>query len=1163
MALSEPFREHHFQAMQHLKRFTNDPHDTQSLDAAIEEYREVVLILSGEPPARRYRFYGSLGDALIHRARISIYHTPADTSSSQPDLEDAINILSPILQEMKDELADTTMKYPNMSTLELRASILCTPESIAWIGSLLSQCFLIQYRQSGSLGAFEECLNLRFEAVEKTAEGSRELPARLHNLVTVLLQKQEALPVTLRDIDKVVDFARKALTLATHQRPIDLAGLASYHNTLGSALSFRYERYGQRSDLDEAYVSYRTAVNSGTPYEHPHMPLFLANLSSFLIENGSKIDSLPEQVVKESIDACLEALRIFDDNPDIPHGISRSSILSTLHSIFRYKHLILPHDSPVDDLKTALAYIQEAIACCPPHSGTKASLVGNLGGCLATLVPFQQPEVAVEAIRAFEEAQDILDASESNAPHSLTSRAQFLSSFSLSLVVQYRCAAPHDLDILRRAIRMKEEQGLVFIPPANKAEYVWEYASAQYFLKRQEKLATSGALQEDSLADILESLRDGSASSESSTLGRLRCIMLSLKILRESVSSNGNAPRPKLAALYDAYVALLPQIAWVGLSFRERLDTLATGLSEIPSLYDDRLPVGQHARPIGTSRKKLLISIVSDAIQHALVTGRYREALEFIDRGHALFWSEAERVRLSSDAARRATEAATSDASQSTLPSPAIALLTEFQEVAMSFERASTAVAFDSMPDDDPSLAVTELLYQPHYDPMEQESYQHRSREYVSIEQHRLMTRWEELLVEIRAQPLLANFMERRTADAIISRATQLGGPVVVLNASNYGCDAIVLGQSAILRVPLPDISVQQLESLSRVLEARLKDAGLGQREAASEEENYRPAAFVHLFEKPNKDLLQDALRKTTAVLWDDVMKPIVDKLGLTPSEHPGRMWIFPSGHFSGLPIHCAGVHASGKHGECIQDYAIVSYLPSFSSIMEDPTPEPQHVKTLTVRQTRMPKQPPLPGTRREVDSIKGLLQARGHAVFELSENGATIKAVLDASEECHWVHFACHGSQKSANPMDSALRLADGELTLWQLMRPFQNSDESLNKDEDYWEEYQQYRSAPFSSSAKAIYRQKHISVKPTFAFLSACQTSMGDNRHQGEALHMVGGMIFAGYRSIVGTLWSMDDDKGEFVARKVYEAMLGEKGETEQGAPMAAWMPFIHMGI
>lgn len=292
-------------------------------------------------------------------------------------------------------------------------------------------------------------------------------------------------------------------------------------------------------------------------------------------------------------------------------------------------------------------------------------------------------------------------------------------------------------------------------------------------------------------------------------------------------------------------------------------------------------------------------------------------------------------------------------------------------------------------------------------------------------------------------------------------------------------------------------------------------------------------------------------------------------------------MWIFPTGHFSGLPIHCAGVHASDKNGESIQDYAIVSYLPSFSSIMEDPTPEPQHVKALTVRQTRMPKQPPLPGTRREVDSIKSLLQAHGHAVFELSENGATIKAVLDASEQCNWVHFACHGSQKSANPMDSALRLADGELTLWQLMRPFPDSDESLDQDDDDWEEYQHYRSAPFASSPKAIYRQKHSAVQPTFAFLSACQTSMGDNRHQGEALHMVGGMIFAGYRSIVGTLWSMDDDKGEFVARKVYEAMLGGKGERvgstraavglheavrtlrEQDTPMAAWMPFIHMGL
>jgi CHAT domain-containing protein len=44
-------------------------------------------------------------------------------------------------------------------------------------------------------------------------------------------------------------------------------------------------------------------------------------------------------------------------------------------------------------------------------------------------------------------------------------------------------------------------------------------------------------------------------------------------------------------------------------------------------------------------------------------------------------------------------------------------------------------------------------------------------------------------------------------------------------------------------------------------------------------------------------------------------------------------------------------------------------------------------------------------------------------------------------------------------------------------------------------------------------------------FAFLSACQTSKGDEKIPEEVVHLASGMLAAGYRSVVGTMWSVFD--------------------------------------
>ena len=99
-------------------------------------------------------------------------------------------------------------------------------------------------------------------------------------------------------------------------------------------------------------------------------------------------------------------------------------------------------------------------------------------------------------------------------------------------------------------------------------------------------------------------------------------------------------------------------------------------------------------------------------------------------------------------------------------------------------------------------------------------------------------------------------------------------------------------------------------------------------------------------------------------------------------------------------------------------------------------------------------------------------------------------------------------------------------------------------------------------------------------FVFLAACQTAMGDAALVNESFHLGGGFITAGFRSAIGTMWSMNDEDGPTVAEIVYSHLfhddqqpqaseaakalsLAVKELRKRKIPYERWIPFIHMGV
>lgn len=225
-------------------------------------------------------------------------------------------------------------------------------------------------------------------------------------------------------------------------------------------------------------------------------------------------------------------------------------------------------------------------------------------------------------------------------------------------------------------------------------------------------------------------------------------------------------------------------------------------------------------------------------------------------------------------------------------------------------------------------------------------------------------------------------------------------------------------------------------------------------------------------------------------------------------------------------------------------DFVVSSYTPTLTALLEPLSVKKQaFMGILGVSQPSTPGQSPLPNAEEELQHIEKL--SSGLVVHSLLGEQATIESVLAAMEKYSWVHLACHAEQNISEPTQSAFHLYDGSLPLSKIItKSFPHAD---------------------------------------FAFLSACQTATGNEDLSDEAVHLAGGMLAAGYKSVIATMWSIRDKDAPSVAAEVYCRLvspepnsscaayalhhavqcLRKKQEESGQSSFFSWVPFIHVGI
>jgi CHAT domain-containing protein len=190
----------------------------------------------------------------------------------------------------------------------------------------------------------------------------------------------------------------------------------------------------------------------------------------------------------------------------------------------------------------------------------------------------------------------------------------------------------------------------------------------------------------------------------------------------------------------------------------------------------------------------------------------------------------------------------------------------------------------------------------------------------------------------------------------------------------------------------------------------------------------------------------------------------------------------------------------------------------------------------------------PLPAARTEADVISEIVPTHLTLSTTLEKPPNTNTVWFSTAEEvlrllpaATILHLACHGIQNAHEPLKSGFIVHDGMMEVADLMR--------LNL------------------------------PNARLAFLSAFETAQGDMERPDEALHLAATMLYAGFKSVIGTMWSMGDVDGPIVSGIVYEELFaGEMLDFDvvpyaldaavrrlraQGLEPSRWAPYIHIGL
>ncbi|KAH0835025.1 TPR-like protein, partial [Lanmaoa asiatica] len=770
----------------------------------------------------------------------------------------------------------------------------------------------------------------------------------------------------IEDLNEAIILGRDALDLC----PLGHCLRSRSLNSLANYLSTRYDQFGAIEDLNEAIILARDSLDLCPP-GHLHRSISLNNLALRLLARHDRLRAIED--LNEAIIFSRDALDLYP-----PGHPLRPSSLNNLAIQFSTRYDQLEN---IEDLNEAIMLGRDALNLCPPGHTLRSKLLNNFARHLSDR--YDQLEAIDDLNEAIILARDALDLLPPVHPH----RSQSLNNLALRLSTRYtELGAMEDLD---EAIALSRDS-LALCPPGHSSRSQSLNNLAYYLRTRFTRL--SQLQDKEELFSLYTELADVSQMVSFSDLSAAR----------EWIRAAEDFQHPTTLLAYET-------------SFRFLTHHLAT----LPSLP-------QHLGIL----KGLTSSLAVDAFSACLDKCAPASAVELLEQGRGVFWSQLIRLRSPLD--------------------DVIASGSAGKTLADEFTRRTSLIhnALDS-PGEDQHDRVC-----------------------------RLNVELQGVVSDIRELPGLSRFLLPSFFSDLRQAASE--GPIIIVNASEYGCDAfVVFVDQDPVHIPLSirKKRVRKLSSKLRALTARAKSMNVA-----------RDLGLI--------------LRQ----LWDDIVSHIVDVLRKTcPCQ--SRIWWCPTAEFSLLPLHAAGPYRTGQQN--LTDLYISSYTPTLTALIRarrhDPSNSAKGTRFVAIGQAKAIGENQLLSVGTELANIGQRVD--GLATFTRIEGQeSSISRVAEELSKNEWVHLACHGLPNRKHPFESAFALHDGHFTIERIMRcELEN---------------------------------------PQFAYLSACHTTVGDKKSPDEVIHLASAMQFAGFRSVIGTMWTVDDGQTNKITSMFYDNMKDESG-------------------
>jgi hypothetical protein len=256
--------------------------------------------------------------------------------------------------------------------------------------------------------------------------------------------------------------------------------------------------------------------------------------------------------------------------------------------------------------------------------------------------------------------------------------------------------------------------------------------------------------------------------------------------------------RHSLLSAYESALGLLPLVAWLGLPIVER---------------------HRHLAKIG--------GITRDAATAAISLGRYDKALEWLEQGRSIVWTQI----------------------------------------------LHPLTLVDRLRDVNPNLADRILQISRLLDEGNEQNYLSNkiigSDEEEGRRYRALTMEWESIIKQIRSISTFEDFLRPQSSQNFMKAAKD--GPVVVLNIATTRCDALALvpGLEDIVHIPFPNITSEKVTRLRDELKDFLFESGIrsgGER------------AAVKFSEQTNEQTCKRVLKE----LWKHLVQPVLSSLAFS-----------------------------------------------------------------------------------------------------------------------------------------------------------------------------------------------------------------------------------------------------------------------------------------